>query len=71
MPGDSTTAIKVELSAYRSAYFSGMEKSFTVYRRNNNGPKHFRSRLLTLTSLWLKSPYLVSWHCGIPICEQL
>ena len=39
MPGDGTTAIKVESSAYPVSLFPRMEKSSEVSRRNNNGPK--------------------------------
>ena len=45
-PGDGTTAIKVKSSAESISLFSKIEKSFEVYRRNNNGPKHCPAALL-------------------------
>ena len=53
VPGDGTTAIKVESSAWPIILFSRMEKSSEVYRRNNNGPKTlpWGTHDTTLTSL--------------------
>ena len=62
-PGDGTTGIKVDSSAYQIGLFSKMEKSSDVYRRNNNGLKTVPCGTLdtTLTSL-LRQPSTITCY---------